>query len=73
MLDLQELLKEYKESLISELTKIEIVHLYSQGITDEQMTNFELSLVNPSTIYEQEKVNLWSEKIRLDWDKIFKD
>ena len=32
------------------------------------MTNFELSLVNPSTIYEQEKVNLWSEKIRLEQD-----
>jgi hypothetical protein len=32
------------------------------------MTNFELSLVNPSTIYEQEKVNLWSEKIRLAQD-----
>ena len=32
------------------------------------MTNFSLSLVNPSTIYEQEKVNLWSEKIRLAQD-----
>ena len=32
------------------------------------MTNFELSLVNPSFIYEQEKLNLWSEKIRLAQD-----
>ena len=32
------------------------------------MVNFELQLVNPSTIYEQEKVNLWSEKIRLAQD-----
>jgi hypothetical protein len=32
------------------------------------MTNFNLSLVNPSTIYEQEKVNLWSEKVRLAQD-----
>ena len=32
------------------------------------MTNFSLSLVNPSTIYEQEKVNLWSEKISLAQD-----
>ena len=54
--------------IVSELSKIVIVHLYSQGITDEQMTNFELSLVNPSTIYEQEKVNLWSEKVRLAQD-----
>jgi hypothetical protein len=32
------------------------------------MTDFELALVNPSTIYEQEKVNLWSEKVRLATD-----
>ena len=54
--------------VISELTKIAIVHLYSQGITDAELTNFELGLVNPSMIYEQEKVNLWSEKIRLAQD-----
>ena len=54
--------------VVSELSKIAIVHLYSQGIQDEEMTNFELQLVNPSTIYEQEKVNLWSEKIRLATD-----
>ena len=54
--------------VVSELTKIAIVHLYSQGITDSELTNFELQLVNPSTIYEQEKVNLWSEKVRLAQD-----
>jgi len=57
-----------QRTVVSELTKIAIVHLYSQGITDSEMTNFELQLVNPSTIYEQEKVNLWSEKIRLAQD-----
>ena len=57
-----------QRTVISELSKIAIVHLYSQGITDSEMTNFSLSLVNPSTIYEQEKVNLWSEKIRLAQD-----
>ena len=57
-----------QRTVISELTKIAIVHLYSQGITDSDMTNFELSLVNPSFIYEQEKLNLWSEKIRLAQD-----
>ena len=54
--------------VVSELTKIAVVHLYSQGITDSELTNFELQLVNPSTIYEQEKVNLWSEKVRLAQD-----
>ena len=57
-----------QRTLISELSKIAIVHLYSQGIQDSEMTNFSLQLVNPSTIYEQEKVNLWSEKIRLAQD-----
>ena len=57
-----------QRTVVSELTKIAIVHLYSQGVTDSEMTNFELSLVNPSFIYEQEKLNLWSEKIRLAQD-----
>ena len=57
-----------QRTVVSELTKIAIVHLYSHGIQDSEMTNFELQLVNPSTIYEQEKVNLWSEKIRLAQD-----
>jgi hypothetical protein len=57
-----------QRTVVSELSKIAIVHLYAQGITDSEMTNFELQLVNPSTIYEQEKVNLWSEKVRLAQD-----
>jgi hypothetical protein len=57
-----------QRTIVSELTKIAIVHLAAQGIEDSEMVNFELSLTNPSTIYEQEKVNLWSEKVRLATD-----
>jgi hypothetical protein len=57
-----------QRTIVSELTKIAIVHLAAQGIEDAEMVNFELSLTNPSTIYEQEKVNLWSEKVRLASD-----
>src|SRR5210317_1608941 len=57
-----------QRTLVSELTKIAVVHLAAQGMDDYQMVNFELALVNPSTIYEQEKVNLWSEKVRLASD-----
>jgi hypothetical protein len=57
-----------QRTIVSELTKIAIVHLAAQGIDDSEMVNFELSLTNPSTIYEQEKVNLWSEKVRLATD-----
>jgi hypothetical protein len=57
-----------QRTIVSELTKIAIVHLAAQGIDDIEMVNFELSLTNASTIYEQEKVNLWSEKVRLASD-----
>jgi len=54
--------------LTSELTKIAVVHLYAQGYTDEELVNFELKLTNPSTIYEQEKIELWSNKVNLARD-----
>jgi len=50
---------------LSELTKIAIVHLYAQGYQDSELTNFELTLTNPSTIYEQEKIELWNNKTSL--------
>jgi len=49
----------------SELTKIALIHLYVQGYKGESLTNFELKLTTPSTIYEQEKVALLKEKIDL--------
>jgi len=51
--------------LESELTKIALVHLYTQGFTGESLTNFEIKLTNPSIIFEQEKVALLKEKIDL--------
>ena len=50
---------------ISELTKIAIVHLYAQGYQDADLVNFELDLTNPSTIYEEEKIELWNNKTSL--------
>ena len=51
--------------VISELTKIALVHLYSQGYTDENLTNFNLSLTTPSIIYDQERIALMKEKVEL--------
>jgi hypothetical protein len=51
--------------IISELTKIAIVHLYSQGIDDDRLTNFTLELTIPSKIYEQEKIELYTSKVQL--------
>ena len=50
---------------ISELTKIGIVHLFAQGYQDSDLINFELELTSPSTIYEQEKIELWNNKTSL--------
>ena len=51
--------------LVSELQKIAVVHLYSQGYRDQELVNFDLELTNPSTIYEQEKIELWNNKASL--------
>ena len=56
--------------IISELTKIAVVHLYSQGYTDEDLVNFELNLASPSTMYEQEKIELFGQKVNLARDMI---
>tara|TARA_R110002096_G_scaffold272433_4_gene466101 strand:- start:361 stop:1482 length:1122 start_codon:yes stop_codon:yes gene_type:complete len=51
--------------VVSELYKIALVHLYTQGYRDEQLANFELSLTTPSIIYDQERVALMKEKMDL--------
>jgi hypothetical protein len=51
--------------VVSELYKIALVHLYTQGYRDEQLGNFELSLTTPSIIYDQERVALMKEKMDL--------
>jgi hypothetical protein len=51
--------------LVSELNKIALVHLYSQGYRDEALTNFELSMQTPSIIFEQEKIELMKSKTEL--------
>ena len=56
--------------IVSELTKIAVVHLYSQGYVDEDLVNFELELATPSTMYEQEKVELLGQKVTLARDMI---
>jgi len=54
--------------IISELTQVAIAHLIAQGVEGMDAVDFKLELTNPSTIYEQEKINLWAEKVRLATD-----
>ena len=56
----------------SELTKIALVHLYSQGFEDKDLVDFKLELTTPSIIYEQEKVELYTAKTTVAGDMIDK-
>jgi len=58
--------------IVSELYKIAVVHLYSQGFTDADLVDFELTLTAPSSVYEKEKIELWTSKVTLAGDMIEK-
>ena len=48
-----------QRTVLSEMNKIAIVHLYCQGFTDEDLLDFSLKLSNPSTIAQQQKLELF--------------
>ena len=54
--------------IVSELTKIAIIHLSAQGFEDEEIVDFSLKLTPPNTIYEREKIELWTSKSALAGD-----
>jgi hypothetical protein len=58
-----------QKCMIQELNKIAIVHLYILGFEDE-LTNFSLSLTNPSTQADLLKVENWQSKIQLYRDAV---
>jgi len=51
--------------VVSELSKIAIVHLYTQGFDDSDLIDFDLELQNPSMIHMQEKLELMTQKTDL--------
>ena len=54
--------------IVSELNKIALIHLYSQGYRDESLVDFTLELTNPSTIFEKEKIDVWKSKVEVSKD-----
>jgi hypothetical protein len=58
-----------QKSMIAELNKIAIVHLFLLGFEDE-LSNFTLGLTNPSTQADLLKVDVWKEKILLYKDLV---
>jgi hypothetical protein len=53
-----------QKCMVAELNKIAIIHLFLLGFEDE-LSNFTLSLANPSTQADLLKVEAWKEKIAL--------
>jgi hypothetical protein len=53
-----------QKSMLQELNKIAIIHLFLMGFEDE-LTNFTLTLNNPSTQSDLLKIDIWKEKIQL--------
>lgn len=59
------LVNQIQKTVANELTKIGIVHLFSQGIRDERLVDFSLGLTHPSHFVEQQKVDLIESKYNL--------
>ena len=51
--------------ICSELEKIAIVHLYTQGFEDAELINFDLELTNPSMIHQQEKLEILTQQVEV--------
>jgi hypothetical protein len=58
-----------QKALIQELNKMAIIHLYLKGYEDD-LTNFTLSLVSPSTQADILKVQNWKERVQLYRDAV---
>jgi hypothetical protein len=58
-----------QKSMIQELNKIAIIHLFLLGFEDE-LSNFTLGLSNPSTQSDLLKIDVWKEKVLLYRDLV---
>ena len=54
-----------QKTLISELNKIAMIHLYSHGYTGDSLLDFELKLCNPSSVAQQQKLDLIRTKFEI--------
>lgn len=53
-----------QKSMVAELNKIAIIHLFLLGFEDE-LSNFTLGLTNPSSQADLLKIDIWKEKVAL--------
>ena len=51
-----------QRTILAELNKIAIIHLYCHGFSDTDLLDFSLKLSNPSTIAQQQKLELFKSR-----------
>lgn len=54
-----------QRTILSELNKIAIIHLHAHGFDGTDLLDFELRLTNPSTIAQQQKLELYTTKFTI--------
>lgn len=54
-----------QRTILSELNKIAIIHLHAHGFDGTDLLDFELKLTNPSTIAQQQKLELYTTKFTI--------
>jgi len=62
------MVEQIQKVMTSELTKIGIIHLFSQGIRDERLVDFKLGLTHPSHFVEEQRINILEQKYKLARD-----
>jgi len=54
-----------QKTIVAELNKLAIIHLYAHGFDSEDLQNFALRMSNPSTVAQQQKLELWRSKFEI--------
>lgn len=54
-----------QKTMLAELNKLAIIHLYAHGFDNDDLQNFTLRLSNPSTVAQQQKLELWRAKFEI--------
>ena len=54
-----------QRTVLAELNKVAIIHLYAHGFEGEDLLDFDLNLSNPSTIAQQQKLELYRTRFEI--------
>ena len=54
-----------QKTVIAELNKMAVIHLFAHGYESDDLLNFTLRMSNPSTVAQQQKLELWRAKFEI--------